>query len=336
MTGEGSSSVASRTRGAMKKGNPDEHPNLLWKGVGKAEKRTLNKRLNRLYFREIDVPRIMDRRIMRNLGCEEVLEDMLLVKVVIGHEYVTSQMWKRALEIKEPIYMEWCLEFFSSLSVKKEISDEGILEDKFMKFRLGGVERSVTLLEFGKLLGIYSEQEMGSTTFEPLIMIGEKTIWNFDADEFWKEISGEDVRVYGKRRVWKIRNPMLQVLHKVMVKSILHREYNEQYVLDLNLWILYVFFKNHHLSNLNLAWLIALHLGDGAVTAGGTRICSGHMVTRIAKSLGLFNEEEMELFGEPVMCKYVEMKSFWNLKDVETGRLKDLPEVLEVEPINEW
>ena len=75
----------------------------------------------------------------------------LSVKVVIGHEYVTSQMWKKSLEIREPIYMEWCLEFFSSLSVKKEISDEGVLEDRFMKFRLG-VERSVTLQEFGIVL----------------------------------------------------------------------------------------------------------------------------------------------------------------------------------------
>ena len=220
---------------------------------------------------------------MKELGCIEILEDILLVRVVYGHEIVTSQMWKRAIEIREPIHMEWCLEFFSSLLVKKEIFDEGLLTDEFMKFRIGGVERSITLLEFGKLLGIYSEEDMRDVNFERLVMEGERMIGNFNADGFWKEISGEDVRVFGKKRVWKIRNPLLQVLHKIMVKSVFHREYDEQYVHDVDLWILYVFDRHQHLSHLNLAWFIAKHLGDGAVTAGGTRICSGHIVTWIAK-----------------------------------------------------
>ena len=111
------------------------------------------------------MPRIVSWRIMKELGCIEILEDMLLVRVVYGHEIVTSQMWKREIEIKEPIHMEWCLEFLSSLLVKKEIFYEGLLTDEFMKFRLGGVERSITLLKFGKLLGIYSEEEMGGCQF---------------------------------------------------------------------------------------------------------------------------------------------------------------------------
>ena len=69
-------------------------------------------------------------------------------------------------------------------------------------------------------------------------------------------------------------------------------------------------YRYQHLSHLNLAWFIAKHLGDGAVTAGGTRICFGHIVTRIAKSLGLFNAEGMELFGDPVICKPVDMRNF--------------------------
>ena len=33
------------------------------------------------------------------------------------------------------------MEFFSSLAVKKEISNEDVMTDKFMRFRLGGRER---------------------------------------------------------------------------------------------------------------------------------------------------------------------------------------------------
>lgn len=231
--------------------------------------------------------------------------------------------------------MEWCLEFFSSLAVKKEISNEEVMTDKFMRFRLGGIERKVTIYEFGKLLGIYSEEEMKSVHFERLVTDGGRMIGNFDANAFWKEISGEDVIVYGKKRVWTIKDPLLQVLHKIMVKSIFHISHYEQYVLDLDLWVLYVFVRDNHLSTLNLTWLLAQHLGEGAVSAGGAKICSGHLVTRIAKNLGLFNEDEMKLFGEPELCKPLGIKSFSHLREADTGKLKGLPEVLKVVPLNE-
>lgn len=82
--------------------------------------------------------------------------------------------------------------------------------------------------------------------------------------------------------------------------------------------------------------MIAQHLCYGAVTAGGTRICCGHLVSRIARNLGLFNEEGMILFGEPVLCKSVDIRSLWYLRDAETGKLKELPEVLEEVPLHEW
>ena len=114
MYGEGSLNIASRTRGALlaPKKKPDEHPNLIWKNLDRVERKILNNKLNRLSEREIDVPRIISWRIMKQLGCNEFLEDMLLMRVVYGHRIVTSEMWKRALEIREPIHMEWCLEFF--------------------------------------------------------------------------------------------------------------------------------------------------------------------------------------------------------------------------------
>ena len=117
------------------------------------------------------------------------------------------------------------------------------------------------------------------------------------------------------------------------MKSVFQREYHEQYVLDGELWILFVYVHTKHLS-CNFTWMIAKYLCHGAVTAGGTRICCGHLVSRIARNLGLFNPQEIELFGEPVMCKTIEMKSFLYLRD-ETGKLKDMSEVLEVEPLGD-
>ena len=140
--------------------------------------------------------------------------------------------------------------------------------------------------------------------------------------------------MYGKKRVWKIKDPVLQILHKILVKSVFQREYFEQYVLDPELFIMYVYVRDKDLSGLNLAWLIALHLVYQGVTARGSRICCGHLVSRIARSLGLFKKEEMELFDKQIMCKSVELKSFWYLRDDDTGIIKGLPEIMEVEPLD--
>jgi hypothetical protein len=135
--------VASRTRGTLKnpKREPEDHPNLLWKGATKQQKKNFNTIPNRLYFRSIDVPRALNWTTLKTLGCDEIMNDVLMVKKVIEDEFVTSQMWRKAVEIREPIYIEWCLEFFSSLRVKQDISDEEAKTVTFMKFRLGGVER---------------------------------------------------------------------------------------------------------------------------------------------------------------------------------------------------
>jgi hypothetical protein len=273
---------------------------------------------------------------MRNLGCDKILVDILLVRMVFSEEIIGSFIWKKAVEIKENTYKEWCLEFFSTVKVKKEIADEELFAEGIMKFRLGGTKHTVTLLELGRLLGVYSEEEVGIENFKKLIVKGERKKKNFDGDKYWEEISGENVKVFGKKRVWKIRNPMLQVIHKILVKSVFHRNHYEQYVLDDDLWILHMFDKHQSISHVNLVWFMAQYPGKEAIAAGGTRICGGHLVTRIAKGLGLMNEGEMALFSRHVRPGNVNMRSFAYLRDKESGKLRDLPEVLEFEPLYEW
>ena len=160
--------LASRTRGALRKPKreQEDHPNLLWKGTTRQQKRDLNFILNKMYFRSIDVPKVLNWKTMETLGCDKIMADVLMARKVIGSEFVISQMWKKAVEIREPIYIEWCLEFFSSLRVKRDITDEEALTGTFMKFRLGGVERRLTLYEVGKLPWLYSDEEMKSGMLE--------------------------------------------------------------------------------------------------------------------------------------------------------------------------
>ena len=157
--------------------------------MDRVEKKVLNSKLSRLCEREIHVPRIVDWRIIKNLGCFEWIEDMLLVRMVFNTEIVTSWIWKRALEIREPIYKEWVLEFLSSVKVLKEIRDEGIETDPFISFRLGGESMNVSLIQFGRMLGLISEQEACNEKFIYKISKRERTKGDFDATTYWKEIS---------------------------------------------------------------------------------------------------------------------------------------------------
>ena len=91
MPGECSSGIASRTRGALApKREPEDHPNFLWKGASRADKRMLNFNLNKLYFRSIDVPRVLSWTTLATLGCDKVMEDILLEREIYGNEMVTS------------------------------------------------------------------------------------------------------------------------------------------------------------------------------------------------------------------------------------------------------
>ena len=84
-----------------------------------------------------------------------------------------------------------------------------------------------------------------------------------------------------------------------------------------------------------MIWIIAQHLANGDAAAGGSCLCCGHIISRFAKSMGLFNNEKMELYSEPVSYKPVDVRSFWYIR-YESGKIKNLPEVLEVEPLNVW
>ena len=138
--------------------------------------------------KDIYSPCIVDWDFLNKMGCGETVE-----------EIVDSFIWRKAVEIKENVYREWCFEFFSTVKVKKEIADTELFTEGIMKFRLGGTEHTVKLMELGRLLGVYSEEEVGSENFKKLVAMGERKNKNFDGDKYWEEISGQNVKVFGKK-----------------------------------------------------------------------------------------------------------------------------------------
>ena len=74
------------------------------------------------------------------------------------------------------------------------------------------------------------------------------------------------------------------------------------------------------------------HLHQRAVRGTNNYLCGGHFISCIARNLGLFNEEDMEDFSEPVIPLSMDIKGFTHLRESRHGKLKGLPEVLDVQP----
>ncbi|GJR94202.1 hypothetical protein Tco_0266376 [Tanacetum coccineum] len=70
------------------------------------------------------------------MGCVETIEEMLEIKVVKmgGNEEVfSSDTWRRAFDINDPIYTKLCHEFFSTFEFDEEVNDEELTSKKIIK-----------------------------------------------------------------------------------------------------------------------------------------------------------------------------------------------------------
>nr|GEY82611.1 hypothetical protein [Tanacetum cinerariifolium] len=77
----------------------------------------------------------------------------------------TSETWRCAFDIREPMYTELCHEFFSTFEFDEEVTDEELIIKKLIKFRLGGRRYSLSLLEFSRRLGLYTSAEIQEEGF---------------------------------------------------------------------------------------------------------------------------------------------------------------------------
>ena len=77
-----------------------------------------------------------------------------------------SDAWRNVFDIRENVYKELCLEFYSTFAFDETVGDDKIMTEKSIFFRLGGKKHSMTLAEFGVALGLYTEEAMEDEYFE--------------------------------------------------------------------------------------------------------------------------------------------------------------------------
>ncbi|GKC82287.1 putative reverse transcriptase, RNA-dependent DNA polymerase [Tanacetum coccineum] len=95
-----------------------------------------------------------------------------------------SVAWVRAFNIREPIYLELCHEFYATYEFDEVCMDNELQSKKIINFRLGGRAHSLTLLEFARILGLYHVDELEEKGFDTYFQGGLRNDENFNAREY--------------------------------------------------------------------------------------------------------------------------------------------------------
>nr|GEX33967.1 hypothetical protein [Tanacetum cinerariifolium] len=167
----------------------------------------------------------------------------------------TSMAWIRALNINEPIYAEICHEFYSTYEFDEVCADYELYSKMIIKFRLGRRAHSLTLLEFARRLGLYQALELEEDGFNIYFEGGLRSDDNFNAADYWLNISREENLSLSRSHTSTIKWPILRVIHKMITYGLYHRTTGSDKVQKNDLWLLSMFDARHQNGYANVAGL---------------------------------------------------------------------------------
>ncbi|GJS37987.1 hypothetical protein Tco_0536369 [Tanacetum coccineum] len=117
-----------------------------------------------------------------------------------------------------------------------------------------------------------------------------------------------------------MKEPLMRIVHKVIVGSLVHRVASRERCQKRGLWMMSALEESRRV---NLAWIITDHLYKHASgTKENSVICAGHYVTKIASFLGYCVDDEIKKCSEPIDCEYWTSKMLADELDGENTCLK--------------
>ncbi|GKE06033.1 hypothetical protein Tco_1398051 [Tanacetum coccineum] len=143
---------------------------------------------------------------------------MLEIKVykMGGQEEIfTSEAWRNAFDINEPIYTELCHDFYSTYEFDEEVTNEELIKKKLIKFRLGRRAHSLTFDE------------------------------HFNARENWLSISSEEELYLSRGAASTIRSLVLRVLQKMITYGLCQKTNIYDKIQKNELWLMSMFEAGH-------------------------------------------------------------------------------------------
>ncbi|GJT19568.1 hypothetical protein Tco_0878274 [Tanacetum coccineum] len=158
-------------------------------------------------------------------------------------------------------------------------------------FRLGGVEREMSLLEFRWRVGLYSEGESRDVATLSGLRNAETVNATRLTHSFWPSI-GDGMFNVGNTKAQSIRNPRIKLAHRCITMTITGRKETTNRVTEIDLFYLYCIFGEGVVCNIPY-WLAKYlkSVKDKSVIFGGM------FVTRIARSFGLLTNEMVSVLN---------------------------------------
>ncbi|CAI9265568.1 unnamed protein product [Lactuca saligna] len=191
-----------------------------------------------------------------------------------------SYVWCRILGFRVIIFKELVIQFLSTVRFNWDTRIWS--DDLTLSFRLGGVARSCSLLELGKLLEIYSAKDIDHLFLETFLdscNLSEPREYNYMS--VWPLA----VREYMVRSVKErnFRSPLHLFMHRLIISTIHHREEQHKVPSDdlFPMWCLL-----HIDVHLHIPYAISYFLSS-SLTLGSrprSKIYGGHFICHLARS----------------------------------------------------
>ncbi|GJV74591.1 hypothetical protein Tco_1506175 [Tanacetum coccineum] len=250
------------------------HEFLHWGTSNRAAKSKYNTNLERLLPKQIYASCIIDWGVLNNMN--DTIEEMLEIKVYeIGgdEEIFISEAWRRAFDIREPIYADLCHEFYTTYEFDEAVTDEDLMSKK-------------------------------DDGFETYFLKGLRNDDHFNVNRYWSEISSENALILSRNSVRTIRKPILRVLQKMITYGLCQRTTGYDKVQRNELWLMSKFEAKHLNGYANVAWLIENWLKrKGVGSQKENMICCGQFITKIARRANLLIGEVMDGLSAPIYCR---------------------------------
>ncbi|KAL8260138.1 hypothetical protein R6Q59_028091 [Mikania micrantha] len=191
---------------------------------------------------------------------------------------IFTPVWRRLLDTTRPGYRELTIEFYSTF--KFHDTGVGLHYARAMEFRLGGVDRSLSITQFARVMGIYSEEELQQPLYRDSLLA--KDVSNVVLCTWWPTIA--DGALHGTTRASWIRDPLHRYTHRIIAHTIAGRGESRERVTFTDAFLLYCLL---HPASCNIAVALASDFEAHRGRPVASQLDGGAFITRLAEGLDI-------------------------------------------------
>jgi hypothetical protein len=212
----------------------------------------------------------------------------ILYRLQSGNIGFVSYAWYRMFSIRENIYRELVVEFYSTFRFEHRSTD---WTAETITFQLGGRPRRMSLVEFAIGIGLYESNEIHNPHFLDHISAGAVAkLTDLEIAEEWQYIAqgnyGDTTPSYRA-----IRDPRYRLIHRLLTFTIVGRREGPEKVSKPDLFYLSSIVRKRLV---NVPWRLARWMSKRATgTRSSSSLCGGQFITRLARHFGLETPDEI-------------------------------------------